>query len=431
VDGASIDHPLRARLRGRAGDFALVAVYVVAVVLFAPFSVEGDGTYYYDLTRHFVGDGGIVYAYQWGASLWLAPFYVVWHGLGLPASTSPPHAAGDPFVDPSVTVAASVAVVAAVLVARRVVVRLGLPCNTLLLIGTLFGTQLWVYGLIVPSYSHAIDALAFSSACYLAVIFWQEAAPVRVAALLGVVLACMVSIRYANVAAVPGFILPVLLRCDRRAIGALVGGAVAGAVLLVVPPLVADTGFGSSADLGRTEGGRGPGPLSGGADILENVTIPLKMLFSPERGLFVYAPICALALVGFVLALRRIGPNRVPLASMGVAGLGIVLVYVAVGGDWRGGGFTYGQRFLTSLAALTLIGLAELWRRAPRLTVALVVLGTAWSLFVGINFLYGWQGMTNDTRNASDIVRLYTSGTRSPWEFVRLTAFRLHDRFTG
>ena len=49
---------------------AVVAVFVVVAALLAPFSVEGDGTFFYDLTRRLVGDGGVVYAYQWGTSLW-------------------------------------------------------------------------------------------------------------------------------------------------------------------------------------------------------------------------------------------------------------------------------------------------------------------------------------------------------------------------
>lgn len=72
-------------------DLALVGAYALALALIAPLSVEGDGTFYYDLTRRLVGDGGIVYAYQWGTSLWNAPFYVAWHALGLPAPVPPPH----------------------------------------------------------------------------------------------------------------------------------------------------------------------------------------------------------------------------------------------------------------------------------------------------------------------------------------------------
>lgn len=418
-----------ARRRVPVADLALVGAYALALALIAPLSVEGDGTFYYDLTRRLVGDGGIVYAYQWGTSLWNAPFYVAWHALGLPAPVSPPHAQGDPFVDASITLAASVAVLLAVLVARRVVLRLGLPSNLLLLLGLLFGTQLWFFGVFVPSYSHAADALAFTVACYLAVRVWQEDSS-SLATALGLVLAWLVTIRYANVAALPGLVLPVLLLRSSRAIVYLLLGAGAGVILLLVPPLLVGTGFGTTADLKRSELGTGFVTSPTTADAFSNLLIPLKMLLSPEHGLFAYAPLCAVGLVGFLFALARPTANRLPLLSIGLAGLGILLVYVAVGGDWIGGGYTYGQRFLTSLAVLTLIGISELWRRTPRLTAALTVACTAWSLFIGLNFAYGWEGVRNDSRNAETIVRLYTSGERTPWEFVRIVGFRLHERFT-
>ena len=100
-------------------DVAVVVAYLVAVALFAPFLVAGDGAFYYDLTRRFVGDGGVVYAYQWGTALWNAPFYVVGHAIGLPYDLPLVHASGGArFRDVSITVAASVAAVAAQLKAR-------------------------------------------------------------------------------------------------------------------------------------------------------------------------------------------------------------------------------------------------------------------------------------------------------------------------
>ena len=315
------------------------------------------------------------------------------------------------------------------LVARRVVARLGLQADALLLLGALFGTELWFYSVIEPSYAHAVDALAFSTAAYLVVRVWQGASPAFAWAL-GAVLVGLVTIRYANVAALPGLLLPVpLLRC-RRTAARVLGGALVGAVLLLLPPLVRGTGFGGSADV-RWKPGTGSLTSQTPGESLSNLLVPLRMLLSPERGLFPVAPLCAVALLGLVLAVRRPGPHVVPVISLCLAGLGILLAYVAVGGDWRGGGYSYGQRFLTSLTVITLIGLAELRRRVPRATSVIVVLCTAWSLFFGLNYAYGWTGVTNETRNPDDIVRLYTSGERSPWEFVRLVAYRLHTRFAG
>ena len=406
-------------------DAVVVVAYLVAVALFAPFLVAGDGAFYYDLTRRFVGDGGIVYAYQWGTSVWNAPFYVVGHAIGLPHDVPLAHADGGVrFRDASITVAASVAALGAVLVARRVVIRLGLSAGALLLLGSLFGTELWFYGILEPSYTHAVDALAFSCASYFVVRLCQGA-PAWVAAALGATLVALVTIRYANIAALPGFIVPFVLRRNlREAVGVILGGLV-GAALLLALPLALGTGFGSTANLSRASE---PGIAGHAARI--DLLVPLKELVAPDRGLLAYAPLCGVASVGFVLAVWSSRRNRLPLISIGLAGLGILLIYGGMGTTWRGGTYSYGQRFLTSLTVVTLIGLTELYRRVPRATSVLVVLCTAWSLFIGINYAYGWAGVTNDRRNADEIVRLYLSGDRTPTGFARLVAAHLRGRFT-
>jgi len=423
---------LSARRRPPFDVVLVVGAYAVAVALFAPFAVVGDGTFYYDFTRRLVGDGGVVYAYQWGASLWNAPFYVVGHLLGLPHETPVGHATGEPFRDASIAFAGGLAAIGAVLVSRAVVRRLGLPSNALLLLGVLFGTELWFYGVFEPSYTHAVDALAFSVAGYLVVRIWQGSPPL-VAGLLGACLACLVSIRYANVAALPGLLLPVVLRRERAVVVNVVIGAAGAAALLVAIPLLLGAGFGDTADFTRGHGAPGSGARgsSAGPGPAAALLIPLRMLFSPERGLFAYAPLCLVGLAGFVLAALRPSANRIPVVGIGVAGLGILWIYAAFGENWRGGGYSYGQRFLTSLTVVTLIGLAELTRRAPRVTAVAVVLCTAWSLFVGLNFAYGWAGVSNQRRNVDDIVRLYASGDRTLPEFARLLAYRVHERFTG
>ena len=141
-------------------------------------------------------------------------------------------------------------------------------------------------------------------------------------------------------------------------------------------------------------------------------------------------PFAALRPWVFGFAIWSSARDRVPLASIGLAGLGILLLYAATGDSWRGGSYSFGQRFLTSLTLITLIGLSELGRRLPRLTAVVVVLCTAWSLFIGINYLYGWAGVSNRQRNADDIVRLYVSGDRTLAEFGRIVVFRLRDRFS-
>ena len=109
---------------------------------------------------------------------------------------------------------------------------------------------------------------------------------------------------------------------------------------------------------------------------------------------------------------------------------GILGIYAIFADVWKGGTYAYGQRFLTSLTVVILIGLAELVRRKRRWALAAVIACTVWSLFIGLNFMYGWAGVSNDHRNADDIVRLYTSGERTVPGFVQLVGYRLRARFT-
>ena len=71
------------------------------------------------------------------------------------------------------------------------------------------------------------------------------------------------------------------------------------------------------------------------------------MLFAPDRGRLVYAPLCGIALVGFGLALAS-APRSVFRSRRSARGLGVLLVYTATGVGWRGDSYAYGQRFLTS-----------------------------------------------------------------------------------
>jgi len=105
--------------------------------------------------------------------------------------------------------------------------------------------------------------------------------------------------------------------------------------------------------------------------------VPLAgLLFSPNRGLFVYMPILALALPTLVHP-QRAGIRWLSYAAIGVAAY--LLLYSAWRGWW--GGHSYGPRFLTDVlpvVALCAIPTAQrLWRRSygQVLVVALAAYG--------------------------------------------------------
>jgi hypothetical protein len=104
------------------------------------------------------------------------------------------------------------------------------------------------------------------------------------------------------------------------------------------------------------------------------------LLLSPGRGLFVYSPIFALSVVGFVLAWRRNGHGL--LRALGVAA-GLTLLLYAKWEMWWGG-LTFGPRLLADLTPVLALGLCPAApllarRRALRVTAAALL---AWSIGV-------------------------------------------------
>jgi hypothetical protein len=80
-------------------------------------------------------------------------------------------------------------------------------------------------------------------------------------------------------------------------------------------------------------------------------------------------------------------------------------------------GWSFSQRYFTALFALYAIGLAGLVSWRPRLTAALATLAVTWSLFIGLNHVFGGAQQTDGAYQVADIV---FSGERSVGEFLDL-----------
>jgi hypothetical protein len=121
---------------------------------------------------------------------------------------------------------------------------------------------------------------------------------------------------------------------------------------------------------------------------------PLKMLVSSHRGLFVWTPLTALAVAGFVLCLLRTkaGDRRSFLWTL-LAGFGALLAAHSIWGFWDGA-FSFSSRFLTALFPLFLIGVAELRRRIGPLVYIPLTLCVAWSLMLALVHVVGYDGIT-------------------------------------
>lgn len=120
-------------------------------------------------------------------------------------------------------------------------------------------------------------------------------------------------------------------------------GALAGVLPLLLWNLVA---FGNPV-----EQGYGPKPF--GADIALGL---YGLLLSPSRGLLVYAPYLAFALVSLALAWRRPGLVASRLRGLSLVWLATLVLYATYAEWW--GGRVFGPRFLDDLAPVLFVALA-------------------------------------------------------------------------
>ncbi len=65
----------------------------------------------------------------------------------------------------------------------------------------------------------------------------------------------------------------------------------------------------------------------------------------------------------------------------------------ALWGDWWSAGLSFSQRFFTGLFPLFVIGVAALAARFPVILAAAATGCVIWSLFIGVNHRYGYEGV--------------------------------------
>ena len=367
------------------------------------FRVHGDGVVYLAFLRRLLGmHEPVTAAYQFGAAFWNAPFYLVGVAFG----------AGDV----AIGVAAAVAALAALYAGWHLLAAFELPRGPLVLLLTFFGTPIWFYVFFEPSYTHAFDVLVWTSAALLlARAVRGGGIPVLVA--LGVCVGALPLVRYANVAAAPWFLLPLLLGGRRRSAALAAGVAALTLMIVAMVPILAGIPY------GRPPAAVNAPPPHAALDLLA----PAKMLFTLHRGLFLWTPLAAAGVVGFVALLRRLRADRLVLGSLAGAAVSLLVVHVAWG-NWWDAGFSFSQRFLAGLFPLYLLGVAELVRRFRVTAVGVAAAAVAFSLFVGINVNYGYRGQS-ETDGVDVIVGLYVDGRRSLPQLARIVGVDVRDRW--
>jgi hypothetical protein len=387
------------------GVLSAFSLYGLFALTFSYFQVRGDGLVYFNLLRRFFGEEpDFAYAYQFGSSLWNAPFFLVGKLLGIVFGFQPRifHVS---FEEISITVATNVAFFVTLYLGWRILRGLGLPRGPGVLFLTAFGTPLFFYVVFDPAAKHAVDTLVVTGATY-AFLRLDSPNAIRAAVVLGALCGWSLNIRWANGAFFLALACALLWRGRHRlAAVSTVSAVVIAAVILSLPatrgieyffPIIEQPTDAVAQHVAAPAGGLllEVTPLDASERGFD-ATIPARMLFSLHRGLFLWTPLTALAVIGYALALRRArrtGTNYPFLLSLFAGGLALLCVHV--GWPRWDGGFSFSQRFLTALFPLYLIGVAELVRRSRLVTYPLLVGTVVFALMVAFVHDVGYDGVS-------------------------------------
>ena len=423
-----------------------LGLYLLFALTFASFAVNNDGLVYYNFLRRFLGESvQNAYASQFAGSFFNMPFYL---GAKLvEAITGASSVFGASIEEFGVGVASEVALILTLYLGWRMLNDLDLPAGPAVLLLTLFGTPLVYYTAFQPAYKHAVDALFVTLLAYLVLkLSEQPEASQRLLIGAGACLGFLVIVRYANAALAALALLPLLLRRRGRDAALLALAALAAVtVLLALPPL-------RGMELNRAQHDAAPVETAGVGDwiidqlcadeavkvnleqCLHNTTgifvdplVPLKMLFTVERGLFLWTPLTALAVVGFALLFRSRPERRAFLAALAAGAVLLVCIH-ALWSDFWTGGFSFSQRFLSSLFPLFLLGTAELIRRRRAAALAALTACALFSTLVAFTIFFGYEGQSEED-GLGDVLGLYVDGDRTPHGLAKTAGVHALERW--
>jgi hypothetical protein len=404
-----------------------VLVYLFLALSYAQVEVKNDGLTYYNFMRRLVGEHVAGYAYQFGSVIWNLPFY----GLGRLLSTvlGSGSIGNSPIGELSIVAAATVAVIVIFCVGWQLIRELGLPGGPGTLLLTTFGTPLFYYAIFAPGYKHVVDTVFATILAFLMRRASKRPMNRRLTCAIGLLIACLINVRYADAAFLVGALWIFLRRKEftHAYLMTVVSFAGAGLILLVpalrgipygLPPGTATAGVTvvqhdhTDRQLAASTAPRIVSPPLASADVMNGVKFdpvaPVKMLFSLKRGLFIWTPLTAFGVLGFLLLFRRDEDHRLFLGGLGLSALALLLVHAAWGSFWDGG-YSFSERFLTALFPLFALGIAELLRRTRMLVAPLLVLCVAWSCWISLYHWYGYDHVS-EADGVGRFIQLYEPG---------------------
>jgi hypothetical protein len=377
-----------------------LALYGLFAITFAHFQITGDALVYFNPMRRFFGEHpDFAFAYQFGSDMWNWPFFLVGKLFSAIFGLQP-HTFHVSFEEISITIAAQAAFVLTLYLGWRLLRELDLPAGPAVLFLTTFGSPLFYYVVFDPAMKHAVDTLWITAAVYVLLRIYDEGTD-RQAVMLGLLVAVALNTRYVNFAFF--FVAACCLLGFKRYRPLAVGGAtalIAGPLIFALPALRGISYFTPSYFPEPSAVGRyalGPHPVLANTrnpfNGFDPIT-PLKMLGSDHRGLFLWTPLTAFAVVGFVLLVYRArhDDRRQFLWTLSASAFALLFAH-SIWGFWDGA-FSFSSRFLTALFPVFLIGVAELRRRFGTPIYALLVLCVAWSLMLAFVHNVGYDGIT-------------------------------------
>jgi hypothetical protein len=251
----------------------------------------------------------------------------------------------------------------------------------------------------VPGKNHAPDAVLFTVVIYLAFRYFRDEPGDRLPLAIGALIGFSATVRwFAGSEAVAFVLVLVFLRRWRHA--ALVSAAtgVVIGLLFIIPEALGTPVFG--------------GFYNPGNEVIFAPFNPLRMLFTDHRGMFVWSPVSALAVIGIVLLFRRRPEHRAFLSALIAMSVALVCAYSLVA--YWDGTWSFGQRFYTPLLPFVAIGVAGLVDAWPRPAIVAAAATAAWSLFLAFNLvIIGGPQYNSDTPGGASDVALIPSRTHT------------------
>lgn len=343
--------------------------------------------------------------YQFGLAFLWSPFYA---GGKLLSAAGVPRIGGEPAGIAMIALGTSLLILVICALLVPVLRSMGFRHESVVLLTAVFGSPLLFYGSFNTGLSHAADTLLYTSLVFLLYRYFHSPRPsLWLPAAMGAVAGYAATVRlfngFAAVAVVIGF---AALR--RLSDGGVFGVVTAGTfVALSAIPI----GLGASLTGGYAES-TDAAVRGTFAFRPQNV---LLMFFSDRNGLFLWAPVTLLGVIGFILLIRQRRDERPFLALTGALALSVVLPFVGVR-FWAGQGFS--ARYLTPVFPLVVLGLAELVRRTPRVAIPLALLAASWTVALVFMGPSGVGRVTSERGGASWLVRDFVTGRVTPTEYA-------------